>query len=192
MLLARSSEDFQRLLDGLAADGATVFSTALDLSDAAAVGPAILELCQRGGTPDVVINNAGGAYTGPLAEMPLERWQWLMQLNLTAVFQVCQAVLPMLRKRGEGLIINVSSHAARNAFPDWGAYCTSKAALNAFSRCLATEERSHGIRVSTITLGAVNTPLWDSENVDSSFDRHIQSIIRRFRKRKVNQRNGKI
>lgn len=172
MLLARSSEDFQRLLDGLAADGATVFSTALDLSDAAAVGPAILELCQRGGTPDVVINNAGGAYTGPLAEMPLERWQWLMQLNLTAVFQVCQAVLPMLRKRGEGLIINVSSHAARNAFPDWGAYCTSKAALNAFSRCLATEERSHGIRVSTITLGAVNTPLWDSESVDSSFDRH--------------------
>jgi NAD(P)-dependent dehydrogenase (short-subunit alcohol dehydrogenase family) len=103
--------------------------------------------------------------------MPLERWQWLLQLNLTSVVQVCQAVLPQLRRQGGGLIINVSSHAARNAFPDWGAYCVSKAALASFSRCLAEEERSHGIRVSTLTLGAVNTPLWDSATVHSSFDR---------------------
>ena len=63
--------------------------------------------------------------------------------------------------------------AASNAFPDWGAYCVSKAALASFSRCLASEERGHGIRVSTLTLGAVNTPLWDSETVDSSFDRRV-------------------
>jgi NAD(P)-dependent dehydrogenase (short-subunit alcohol dehydrogenase family) len=69
------------------------------------------------------------------------------------------------------LIINVSSHASRNAFPDWGAYCASKAALASFSRCLAEEERGHGIRVSTLTLGSVNTPLWDSETVQSAFDR---------------------
>ncbi len=114
-------------------------------------------------------------WTGPLATMPIERWQWLVQLNLTSVFQVSQAVLPLLRRSGDaetgGLIINVSSHAARNAFPDWGAYCASKAALQAFSRCLAEEERPHGVRVCTLTLGSVNTPLWDSETVDSSFDR---------------------
>ena len=179
LLVARSSADFQRLVEELAADGASVYFTCLDLSDAAAIGPAIEDLCQRGGGADVVINNAGAAYTGPLAAMHLERWQWLMQLNVTSVFQVCQAVLPMLRQSGQGLVINVSSHAARNAFPDWGAYCTSKAALNAFSRCLAAEERSHGIRVSTITLGAVNTPLWDSENVDSSFDRHAMLDVNR-------------
>jgi len=80
-------------------------------------------------------------------------------------------VVPLLRQAGGGLIINVSSHAARNAFPEWGAYCVSKAALASFSRCLAEEERAHGIRVSTLTLGAVNTPLWDSETVDSCFDR---------------------
>jgi NAD(P)-dependent dehydrogenase (short-subunit alcohol dehydrogenase family) len=119
----------------------------------------------------VVVNNAGAAYTGSLAAMPLEQWQWLLQLNLTSVFQVCQAVLPALRRQGGGHIINVSSHAARNAFPEWGAYCASKAALASFSRCLAEEERSHGIRVSTLTLGAVNTPLWDSATVHSSFDR---------------------
>ena len=170
LLVARSKAD----LDALAADlrglGVRVETAALDLADANAIAPALQELLSRGLSPTVVINNAGAAYTGNLAEMPLEQWQWLLQLNLTSVFQVCQAVLPALRREG-GQIINVSSHAARNAFPEWGAYCTSKAALASFSRCLAEEERQHGIRVSTLTLGAVNTPLWDSETVHSSFDR---------------------
>jgi NAD(P)-dependent dehydrogenase (short-subunit alcohol dehydrogenase family) len=119
----------------------------------------------------VVINNAGAAWTGSLAAMPVDRWQWLLQLNLTSVFQICQVLLPRLRAAGGARIINVSSHAARNAFPDWGAYCVSKAALASFSRCLAEEERQHGVSVSTLTLGSVNTPLWDSETVHSSFDR---------------------
>ena len=170
-LLARPSAEFQALRAELAGSLGRVDSVEADLTDPAAVAPAIAALLCQGGTPDVVINNAGGAYTGPLQAMPLERWQWLLQLNLTAVFQVCQAIVPALRQQRRGLIINVSSHAARHAFPDWGAYCVSKAGLNSLSRCLAEEERKHGIRVSTLTLGAVNTPLWDSETVDSSFDR---------------------
>ena len=144
----------------------------LDLTDQEAIKPAVQELCSRGLTPDVVINNAGGAWTGALAEMPINQWNWLLQLNLTSVFLVCQTVLPLLRQAGGGRIINVSSHAAHNAFPDWGAYSVSKAALVSFSRCLAVEEQSNGIQISTITLGAVNTPLWESETVRSSFDRH--------------------
>jgi short-subunit dehydrogenase len=171
LLLARSGPDLEALAVELRALGRRVETCCLDLADPAAIAPALEALLQRGLIPTVVINNAGAAYTGPLAEMPLEQWQWLLQLNLTSVMQVCQAVVPHLRRRGGGLIINVSSHAARNAFPDWGAYCVSKAALASFSRCLAEEERSHGIRVSTVTLGAVNTPLWDSATVHSSFDR---------------------
>ena len=171
LLVARASQAFEELRSELGASGRRVETLELDLADPAAIEPGISELCGRGLEPSVVINNAGAAWTGPLAEMPLERWQWLMQLNLTSVFQVCRAVLPLLRRQGGGLILNVSSHAARNAFPDWGAYCTSKAALAAFSRCLAEEERPHGIRLGTLTLGSVNTPLWDSETVTSSFDR---------------------
>jgi NAD(P)-dependent dehydrogenase (short-subunit alcohol dehydrogenase family) len=171
LLLARPSAEFHRLTDDLRTEGARVETAEIDLSDPMAVGPGIRDLCSRGLVPDVVINNAGAAWTGPLAEMPLDRWQWLLQLNLTSVFQVCQAVVPLLRNAGGGLIINVSSHAARNAFPDWGAYCASKAALASLSRCLAEEERCHRIRVSTLTLGSVNTPLWDSETVQSGFDR---------------------
>ena len=94
------------------------------------------DLVQRVETPAVLINNAGAAYTGDLLAMPLERWQWLLQLNLTSVMQICAAVVPSMRENG-GLVINISSHAARNAFPQWGAYCVSKAALASFTRCLA-------------------------------------------------------
>ena len=75
-----------------------------------------------------------------------------------------------MRKKG-GLIINVSSHAAHNAFPQWGAYCVSKAALASFTKCLREEERKNSIKACTITLGSVNTPLWDSEYVNSDFDK---------------------
>lgn len=170
-LLARPSQAFEQLVEELQGLGVPVHATTADLAIPAGVQPAIGLLLQQGGVPDVVINNAGAAYTGPLAGMALEHWQWLLQLNLTAPFLVCQAVLPALRQRGRGLIINVSSHAAHNAFPNWGGYCVSKAGLKSFSRCLAEEERAHGIRVSTLTLGAVNTPLWDSETVVSNFDR---------------------
>ena len=171
LLVARGMADLEGLATELRAQGRRVETLALDLTQAEAIAPAMAELLGRGPVPSVVINNAGAAWTGPLAAMPIERWQWLLQLNLTSVFQVCQAVLPALRQAGGGRIINVSSHAARNAFPEWGAYCVSKAALASFSRCLEAEERSAGIAVSTLTLGAVNTPLWDSETVHSSFDR---------------------
>jgi len=171
LLVARASEEFTSLAAELRAMGRRVESLELDLADTTAIEAGIGDLCARGLVPTVVINNAGAAWTGPLLSMPLERWQSLLQLNLTAVFQVCRAVVPLLREQGGGLILQVSSHAARNAFADWGAYCTSKAALAAFSRCLAEEERRHGIRVATLTLGSVNTPLWDSEGVSSGFDR---------------------
>lgn len=179
LLLSRSSADLEALAIEIGKLGRRVETLVLDLADPAAVAPGLEALCSRGLTPSVVINNAGMAYTGSLAEMPLEQWQRLMQLNLTAVFQVCQALLPRLRAAGGGHIINVSSHAAHSAFPDWGAYCVSKAALGSLSRCLAVEERSSGIRVSTLTLGAVNTPLWESETVHSSFDRRAMLEVGR-------------
>ncbi|MFM8937188.1 MAG: SDR family oxidoreductase [Vulcanococcus sp.] len=171
LLLARSAPELEQLAAELRADGRRVETLVLDLADPGAIAAGLADLLGRGLAPSLVVNNAGAAYTGPLAEMPVAQWQWLLQLNLTSVFQVCQAVLPILRRQGGGHIINVSSHAARNAFPEWGAYCASKAALASFSRCLAEEERCHGIRVSTLTLGAVNTPLWDSATVHSTFER---------------------
>ena len=171
LLLARSEAALEQLASELRPLGRRIEVAAVDLADPAAIEAPLLALCERAEPPAVLINNAGAAYTGELTTMAVADWQWLLQLNLTSVFQVCRTVVPLMRTRGGGLIINVSSHAARQAFADWGAYCVSKAALASLSRCLAEEERCHGIRVSTLTLGAVNTPLWDSETVHSSFDR---------------------
>jgi NAD(P)-dependent dehydrogenase (short-subunit alcohol dehydrogenase family) len=170
LLVSRSEAALQSLESELSASGVRVVFQAIDLTDSASIAPGIDALLSQGLRPSVLINNAGAAWTGELLEMPLDRWDWLVQLNLTSVFQVCSAVVPSMRPAG-GLVINVSSHAARNAFPGWGAYCTVKAALASFTRCLGEEERAHGIRACTLTLGAVDTSLWDSPTVDSDFDR---------------------
>ena len=176
LLTARSADQLEQLSDQLSSTGVSVASAAIDLTQPDGIASAIAGLLQQGETPSVLINNAGAAYTGDLLAMPIERWQWLLQLNVTSVMQVCSAVVPAMRENG-GLVINISSHAARNAFPQWGAYCVSKAALASFTRCLAEEERGHGIRACTLTLGAVNTPLWDAETVQSDFDRRAMLSV---------------
>lgn len=170
LLVSRSEAALQSLVGELTITGRKVLYQAIDLSDPDAIAPGVATLLDSGLRPSVLINNAGAAWTGDLLEMPLDRWQWLLQLNLTSVFQMCAAVVPVMRASG-GLVINVSSHAARHAFPGWGAYCTTKAALASFTRCLAEEERAHRIRACTLTLGAVDSPLWDSSTVQSDFDR---------------------
>lgn len=123
------------------------------------------------GQVDILINNAGMGYTGSLEATSLADWQQVMNLNLTSVFQVTLGVLPKMRAQQQGQIINVSSIAAKTVFPEWGAYCISKAALNALSQAIAVEEKANGIRVTTIMPGAVNTPIWDTDTVDADFDR---------------------
>ena len=176
LLTARSADQLEQLSDQLSSTGVSVASAAIDLTQPDGIASAMAGLLQQGETPSVLINNAGAAYTGDLLAMPIERWQWLLQLNVTSVMQVCSAVVPVMRENG-GLVINISSHAARNAFPQWGAYCVSKAALASFTRCLAEEERSNGIRACTLTLGAVNTPLWDAVTVQSNFDRRAMLSV---------------
>ena len=170
ILLARDLEMLKILRDELSNTGSTINLVECDLSSANEIDNSINESIEKYGCPSVLINNAGCAFNGNLVEMPLTKWQEIIQINLTSVFQICSLIVPQMRKNG-GLIINVSSHASNNAFPQWGAYCVSKSALAMFTKCLREEERSNSIRACTITLGSVNTPLWDSESIKSDFDR---------------------
>jgi 3-oxoacyl-[acyl-carrier protein] reductase len=106
---------------------------------------------------DVLVNNAGVGVFKPVAEMSVEEWHTVMDTNLTGVFYCCHAALPLLRQRGGGWIINISSLASRNAFVNGAAYCASKSALNAFSESLMQEVRYEGIRVAYVLPGSVNT-----------------------------------
>ena len=170
LLIARSEDNLENLVNEFENKKIKVFYKSIDLSNSRNIQNGITELMNYGLVPSVLINNAGVAWTGDLLSMPLEKWEWILQLNLTSIFQVCSLVVPLMRKNG-GLVINISSHAARNVFPQWGAYCVSKAALASFTKCLAEEERKNFIRACTLTLGSVNSSLWDSETVGMQFDR---------------------
>ncbi len=170
ILLGRDIRKLQDLKNELSTTGVQINILAFDLSQSDKLDQYLNKCINSYGCPTVVINNAGFAFNGELVSMPLDKWQEIIQVNLTSVFQICSNIVPLMRNKG-GLIINVSSHAANNAFPNWGAYCVSKAALASFTKCLREEERKNSIRACTITLGSVNTPLWDSEFVNSDFNK---------------------
>ncbi len=170
-LVARSTDRLTDLAQSLNALGISAQGFTIDLSDVGQVRAQIAEVIAQIGPIDVLINNAGMGYTGSLIEMPLADWQQVMALNVTSVFQVVQAVLPGMRQRASGLIINIASIAAQQSFEQWGAYGVSKAALAALTAAIATEESAYGIRAVTLFLGAVDTPLWDSATVQVKLDR---------------------
>ena len=172
ILLSRDLEKLETLRDELSETQSRINLVKCDLSNSNEIESSVKKSIIKYGCPSVLINNAGSAFNGNLVETSLKKWQEIIQINLTSVFQVCSLIVPKMRKNG-GLIINVSSHASSNAFPQWGAYCVSKSALAMFTKCLREEERSNSIRACTITLGSVNTPLWDSESINSDFDRTL-------------------
>lgn len=121
------------------------------------VEQAVKDAVARFGALDILVNNAGVGVFSPVAEMSMEQWHQVIDTNLTGVFYCCRAAIPHLRARGAGWIINISSLAATNAFREAGAYCASKAGLNAFSEALMQEVRHDGIRVSYVMPGSVQT-----------------------------------
>ncbi len=170
ILVARNKDLLSDLSEQLIYTKRKIIYDSVDLSNSEELNQGILGVLNKGLTPSVLVNNAGVAWTGNLLSMSTQEWNWLLQMNLTSVFQVCSLVVPLMREKG-GLVINVSSHAAYKTFPDWGAYCVSKAALASFTRCLAEEEKNNSIRACTLTLGSVNSSLWDSDSVQANFDR---------------------
>lgn len=143
----------------------------LDLAEIEQVQEKISAITADFGPIDILVNNAGMGYTATLSETPLSDWLYVMNLNLTSVFQCILGILPSMRDRGRGTIINVASIAGQNPFPSWGAYSVSKAGLIALSKTLAAEEREQGIRVTAICPGSVNTQLWDTETVNLNYER---------------------
>ncbi len=169
-LVGRSQEKLEDVIKEIG-QRVTVKPYLIDLAAIAAVKEQIKAAVIDFGGIDILVNNAGMGYTNPLNETPLEDWQQVLDLNLTSVFQCIQGVLPSLRDRGGGTIVNVASIAAHNPFPSWGAYSVSKAGIITLSKALSGEEKENGIRVISIAPGAVNTPLWDTDTVKMELNR---------------------
>ncbi|MEG4809550.1 SDR family oxidoreductase [Microcoleus sp. F8-D3] len=170
-LVSRESENLEAVAAAAREVGVKAEAYPLDLAKIEQVQSSISAIAAQLGAVDILVNSAGMGYTGSLTETSLADWQKVLDLNLTSVWQCILGVLPSMRDRGSGIIINVSSIAGNQTFPNWGAYCVSKFGLMALSKTLAAEERARGIRVTAICPGSVNTPMWDTDTVDADFDR---------------------
>ncbi len=122
---------------------------------------AVAELIRRTVTEfgglDILVNNAGVGYFGPVAELPVERWQQMIETNLSGAFYCCREAIPHLRRRGGGWIINVASLAGKNPMAGGTAYNASKFGLVGFSEALLLDVRHDNIRVSCLMPGSVAT-----------------------------------
>jgi NADP-dependent 3-hydroxy acid dehydrogenase YdfG len=170
-LVGRNQDKLTAVAQAAEAVGVTAKTYVVDLSQLGRVSAKIAEIAAEHEHLDILINNAGMAYTGSIADSPLADWQKVIDLNLTSVFQSVQGILPHMRQRKSGVIVNVSSIAGKQVFPNWGIYSVSKFGLMALTQAIAGEERGNGIRVTAVCPGSVNTPLWDTDTVQADFDR---------------------
>ena len=109
---------------------------------------------------DALINNAGLAPVQPIAEMTIEQWHAVINTNLSAAFYATRAAWPVFVKRGGGVVVNISSAAARDPFPGFAAYGAAKAGLNLLGLTAAREGQAVGVRVHTIAPSATETAMF--------------------------------
>ena len=147
-------------------------SVLLDVSDKKAVTAAATVIEKRHGRIDILVNSAGtniGGGKRNLATMTLEGWDEVVAANLSGLFYCCHAVIPGMRARKDGLIINISSWAGRYASQLTGpAYNATKRAVIAVTESINIEECANGIRASSILPGEVATPILEKRPVPPS------------------------
>lgn len=128
---------------------------------------------------DILINNAGIGRFESVEKMSPEDFRAILETNLFGVFYCCHEAIPLMKQRGGGHIINISSLAGANAHPQMAAYNASKFGLNGFSEALMQEVRHDGIKVSYIMPGSVNTEFGgDGPSGDKSWQLQPEDIAR--------------
>jgi NAD(P)-dependent dehydrogenase (short-subunit alcohol dehydrogenase family) len=153
----RSESDLAAALSTLQADG-EIDGVAADVRDENDVRKLLTACESRYGGLDILVNNAGIGIIGKtVEEMSGDEFRQTLETNLFGVFYACHHAIPMMKRRGGGYIINISSLAGQNAHPRMAAYNASKFGLNGFSEALMQEVRADNIKLSYICPGSVNT-----------------------------------
>ncbi|MTI16381.1 SDR family oxidoreductase [Rhodobacteraceae bacterium RKSG542] len=153
LLMARRLEKMEAL------DLPNTICKSVDVTDRDAVVAAVREAEAVYGPVDAMINNAGCMLLGSMADQNPAEWDQMVDLNVKGVLNGIHAVLPAMKQRKGGTIINISSIAGRKTFPAHAAYCGTKFAVHAISENLREEVSGDNVRVMTIAPGAVETDL---------------------------------
>ncbi|RRB02186.1 SDR family NAD(P)-dependent oxidoreductase [Larkinella rosea] len=129
-----------------------------DVRDRAAVETAVASLPEDWQTIDVLVNNAGNAHgMGPIHEGDVDDWDAMIDGNVKGLLYVTRAVSPGMVKNGRGHIVNISSIAGKQTYANGGVYCASKAAVEALSEGMRLDLTQHGIKITNVAPGAVET-----------------------------------
>ena len=159
-LLGRDAAALERHAAFLGAQlGADVGTTACDVADPAAIAEAFAAARARSGDPHVLVNNAGQAEGARFAETPLELWNRMLAVNLTATFLCTQQVLPAMLAAGAGRVVNVASTAGLKGYARMAAYCAAKHGVVGLTRALAVETAKGGVTVNAVCPGYTDTDM---------------------------------
>ena len=156
----RSEDEAREVVERISSSGGEAMLVGGDVADAGEVGRMAREIEDRYGRLDVLVNNAGSLIERrSFSEMTEDLWDRVMEVNLKSVFLCSQAVLPTMKQRGKGRIINVTSVAARNGGgPGSVAYATAKGGVSTLTRAMAKELVSENILVNGVAPGVITTP----------------------------------
>jgi len=161
VITARAPEPLFAVRDELA-PLTDILAVPADVSDPAQALALVDAALSRFGRVDVLINNAsaiGPSPMPPLDRYPLDALEDVFRTNVVAPLHLVQLVLPHMRRAGQGVVVNVTSDAGVNAYPGWGGYGATKAALEHVSRTLAAELENTGIQIYAVDPGDMNTQM---------------------------------
>lgn len=156
----------------------SMISHPVDVADRASVAALFAWVAENVGPVDVLVNSAGvNIKNRSMATMEPDEWDRLVAINATGAYNCLHAVLPGMRERRDGLVVNISSVAGKRALEIAGvAYCASKFALTALGTAVANEVAPDGVRITNIYPGEVNTPLLDQRPQPVSADRRAAML----------------
>ena len=140
---------------------------AADLSDPKQIEQMIRHCTDELGAPDILVNNAGIQHVSPVETFPPEKWDAILAINLTAVFHTTRLVLPAMRAKGWGRIVNTASAHSLVASPNKSAYVAAKHGIAGFTKSVALETATSGVTVNCISPGYVWTSLVENQIPDT-------------------------
>ena len=158
-LAARREQELERVAAAIRSGGGTAVVIPANMREETHLANLIERTQSELGPIDILVNNAGVARNQPMHAMTMKSWDLIMAINLRAPVFLCAQVLPGMRERRRGFIINIASEAGVMVYPGMGAYAVSKHALRVATQLIQDENQDRGIKAWAICPGMVDTPM---------------------------------